>query len=61
MNPAGATVLRPFGRTVALHSLGWLVAANVVGVWLGVTLLWPEMGDRLAPLTFGRWVPLHLD
>jgi len=61
MNPGGATAFRPFGRTVALHSLGWLVAANGVGVWLGVTLLWPDVGDRLAPLTFGRWVPLHLD
>jgi hypothetical protein len=30
-------------------------------VWLGVTLLWPPIGDLLAPLTFGRWVPLHLD
>jgi cytochrome c oxidase cbb3-type subunit 1 len=61
MSATGSTVLRPFGRTVALHSLGWLVAANVVGVWLGVTLLWPPIGDLLAPLTFGRWVPLHLD
>jgi cytochrome c oxidase cbb3-type subunit 1 len=58
---AVATPVRPFGRAVALHSLGWLVAANLVGVWLGVSLLWPELGDRLAPLTFGRWVPLHLD
>lgn len=56
-----ATPIRPFGRTVALHSLGWLVAANLVGVWLGGILLWPELGDVLAPLTFGRWVPLHLD
>lgn len=51
----------PFGRAVALHSLGWLVAANIVGVWLGVSLLWPSWGNALAPLTFGRWTPLHLD
>jgi cytochrome c oxidase cbb3-type subunit 1 len=61
VNAGAATPDRPFGRTVALHSLGWLVAANLVGVWLGVSLLWPELGDGLAPLTFGRWVPLHLD
>ena len=51
----------PFGRTVALHSLGWLVAANLVGVWLAVVILWPAVGDAIAPLTYGRWVPLHLD
>ena len=51
----------PFGRAVALHSLGWLAAANLVGVWLGVSLLWPAAGDWLAPLTFGRWAPVHMD
>jgi cytochrome c oxidase cbb3-type subunit 1 len=58
-NPAVASL--PFGRTVALHSLAWLVAANVVGIWLAVSLLWPAAGDALAPLTYGRWTPLHLD
>lgn len=62
MNAAG-NPLPPAGiaRAVARHSLGWLVAANVVGVWLAVTLLWPALGDALAPLTYGRWMPLHLD
>lgn len=50
-----------FARAVAVHSLGWLVAANLVGVWLGVSLLWPTVGNLLAPLTFGRWAPLHLN
>lgn len=50
-----------FGRAVALHSLGWLVAANLVGVWLGISLLWPAAGDVLAPFTFGRWTPLHMN
>lgn len=53
--PAGA------GRAAARHSLAWLVAGNVVGVWLALVLLWPAVGDRLAPLSYGRWVPLHLD
>ena len=25
------------------HSLGWLVAANMVGVWLAALLLWPGL------------------
>lgn len=49
------------GRLVAAHSLGWLVAANVVGLWLALLLVWPDLGRFLAPLTYGRWVPLHLD
>jgi len=46
---------------VRRHSLGWLVAANLVGLLLAVFLLWPGLNDLLAPLTYGRWVPLHLD
>lgn len=48
-------------RAVALHSLGWLVAANLVGLWLGVGLLWPAAGDLAAPFTWGRWAPLHMN
>jgi cytochrome c oxidase cbb3-type subunit 1 len=54
VNPRTVTAVRR-------HSLGWLVAANLVGLLLAVLLLWPELNDRLAPLTYGRWVPLHLD
>ncbi len=54
MNARAATAVRR-------HSLAWLVAANAVGVLLAVLLLWPELNDRLAPLTYGRWMPLHLD
>lgn len=56
MNPAA-----DLARTAARHSLGWLVAGNVVGLWLALVLLWPAAGDAVAPLTYGRWVPLHLD
>jgi len=48
-------------RAVRRHALGWLVAANLVGVWLAILLLWPDAGEWMAPLTYGRWVPLHLD
>lgn len=46
---------------MAVYSIGWLVAANVVGVWLAVCLVWPGVGNLLAPFTYGRWTPLHLD
>jgi cytochrome c oxidase cbb3-type subunit 1 len=46
---------------VRRHSLAWLVAANFVGLWLAALLLWPQLGEALAPLTYGRWMPLHLD
>lgn len=48
-------------QSAARHSLGWLVAANAVGVWLAAVLLWPGLGDLVAPLTYGRWIPLHLN
>lgn len=61
MSPATSPTPPVFARAVALHSLGWLTAANLVGLWLGVCLLWPAVGNLLAPLTFGRWAPLHLN
>lgn len=47
--------------SVRRHALGWLVATNAVGLWLAASLLWPELGDFAAPLTYGRWAPVHLD
>lgn len=52
---------RGLGRLAACHSLGWLVAANLVGLWLAALQVWPDLGALVAPLTYGRWVPLHLD
>lgn len=57
MNPERTAVVRVAVR----HSLFWLVAANAVGLWLAVVLLWPTLGDLVAPLTYGRWMPLHLN
>ena len=48
-------------QSVRRHALGWLVAANAVGLWLAALLLWPDLNDLTAPFTYGRWVPLHLD
>jgi cytochrome c oxidase cbb3-type subunit 1 len=61
MNGAAPDGAVPYARVVTGYCLGWLVAANAVGLWLGVVLLWPAAGDALAPFTFGRWVPLHLN
>ena len=61
MNALSTASAPVFSRTVVRHSLGWLVAANLVGVWLGVTLLWPAAGNLLAPFTWGRWAPLHMN
>ena len=43
------------------HALAWLVAANAVGVGMAAVLVWPALGLGLPALTYGRWVPLHLD
>lgn len=58
MNPVG----RPqVARLLAQHALAWLVFANLVGVLLAALLLWPDWNGALGPLTYGRWVPLHLN
>lgn len=50
-----------FAGAVERHALAWLVAANAVGVWLAAVLLWPALDGLMAPLGYGRWMPLHLD
>lgn len=49
------------GALAARHAVFWLVAANAVGVLLAAELVWPALGDALAPLTYGRWMPLHMN
>lgn len=51
----------PAAETVARHAFGWLIAANTVGVLLASMLLWPGLNGPLTPLTYGRWMPLHMD
>lgn len=45
----------------AWHSLLWLVIANCVGVLLAAMLLLPHINNLLAPWTYGRWMPVHLN
>ena len=43
------------------HALGWMCAANMVGLWLALCLVWPRAGELAGGFTFGRWVPIHLN
>lgn len=52
---------RQLQRIVAGHSLAWLTAANLVGLWLALLLLWPRLGALTGAWTYGRWMPLHMD
>lgn len=45
----------------AAYSLAWLLAANLVGLWLALLLVWPELGRGLGEWTYGRWMPLHME
>ena len=45
----------------ARHALGWLVAANALGVWLSALLLWPRLGELTGEVSYGRILPLHLN
>ncbi len=57
----GAGLAPALAAELALHALGWLVAGCAVGGLLALLLAWPQGNALLAPLTYGRWVPLHLD
>ncbi len=62
MKPEHHDGIQPqMARVVARHTLGWLAAGNAIGVLLAALLVWPALNDSLAPLTYGRWIPLHLD
>lgn len=46
---------------VAAFSVSWLALSNLVGLWLAVLLMWPELGLVLGRFGYGRWMPLHMD
>ena len=48
-------------RSVAVAALACLVAGCAVGVWLAGILLWPEAGRLAQSVTYGRWMPVHLN
>ncbi len=45
----------------AVHGLTWLALANAIGVLMAVLLLAPDAGVALVPVTYGRWMPVHLN
>ncbi len=48
-------------KKVTQYSLGWLFAANLVGIWISILLIWPTIGNIIQPLSYGRWMPLHME
>lgn len=57
----GAAYRAALQQAVALASLVCLLAASAVGLWLALVLIWPAAGALMGPLTYGRWMPVHLD
>jgi cytochrome c oxidase cbb3-type subunit 1 len=57
--PPGSTGRPSASGLAAVHALAWLTAGNGVGVLLALLLLVPRLGDALAPLGYGRWMPVH--
>ena len=43
------------------HALAWLVVGNAVGLLLAGLQLLPGLNLALAPWTYGRWIPVHLN
>ena len=44
-----------------VHALGWLGVSAGIGLLMALLLLWPGLGALFGPLTYGRWMPLHLN
>lgn len=54
---SGTLVAGPARR----HALGWLFASSLIGVWLAVLLVRPELGSWTGPVGYGRWMPAHMN
>ena len=54
-----STAESPGFSSALRHALGWLVFGNAVGLYLALLLLFPAL--QAGPLTYGRWVPVHLN
>jgi cytochrome c oxidase cbb3-type subunit I len=59
MDPVGSTKGDEGVFTAVKHALGWLVFGNIVGLYLSFLLL--DSSFQLGALTYGRWVPVHLN
>lgn len=62
MKPDPAGRLAPeLAHALAQHALAWLVSGCGVGLLLAALLAAPRANAWLAPWTYGRWAPVHLD
>jgi cytochrome c oxidase cbb3-type subunit 1 len=50
-----------WSEQLTVHSFSWLFLANILGMVLATLLLFPQLGESLGPLTYGRIMPLHLN
>ena len=57
----GAVFEFEVARAVRRHALGWLLVANLAGLYLAALLVWPGLGGGVPALGYGRWMPVHLD
>ena len=55
------TALAAVSRSTSQHAFVWLALANAVGLLMALLLAWPSLNDLLAPLSYGRWVSVHLN
>jgi cytochrome c oxidase cbb3-type subunit I len=53
-------VSRPV-ELATVHAFAWLAVTCAVGLLMALLLLFPRLGAALGPLTYGRWMPLHLN
>lgn len=44
-----------------VHAFAWLAVTCAIGMLMALLLLFPRLGAALGPLTYGRWMPLHLN
>jgi cytochrome c oxidase cbb3-type subunit I len=61
MNPSELVWNRRLQGMTALYSMFWLLASNIVGLWLASLLIWPGLGKFAGEFTYGRWMPIHMD
>lgn len=51
----------PLALAVARHALFWLATGAAAGLACATLLAFPRLGILVAPLSYGRWMALHLD
>ena len=59
--PTQSVFARELQQLVLRYSLTWLAAGSLVGFLMALLLLCPALGGALGELSYGRWVPVHLN